>query len=945
MKKSHGAILSLEWDNEGEYLAISQEGNGTLFLWHSTKRILSEVDTGYKDLSIIIWSKMGPQLAVGTSKGNLFLYNKVTKKNLSIMGKHARKITSGAWSSDGNYLALGSDDCTLSISKENGDTVLETEGRFAPVESSFVRLCKDDSSHEDGLACNLDGKLLFLFNFHDEKEAPIELAFGCNEGESTCKYGQIRRHQSLGDDTLLVGFSLGYLLTVAISGGELGQERGVKRFFSSNMSTFAYNPASQLVAAAGDDGIRFITVPDLKERDSEHISLDQIEHGKVQSLAWSPDGQMLTVATNAGNVYCFLAKSNCLHSSSHSQVTFLSSLQEATVIDYANSASEPLSIALNIEPVSLSVGDGYLVACAEKELYIYPLTHRAGALDDSVDISSEFEFSARIADVKSNTSYLAVLLDNAKFQVQSIVSADKKNMTFPNKNGDSGHAVTCIALTKSHLYFGTDTGSVMLFALDDWCLVPDTKCQLDRSIQGVYPSVLGTRAVVVDADCQIYLYSPVAAQSMIQLKSAPTEVVTILWDQVEKNVIVVFDGKYLHTYLYVPTSYTGSYVVKLGPVIISTEGSVLMEPSKFELPIGYRPLVSRSGRITCVTSSGVLVEVVHPYFDQLGPDRVSESDRLARLDPDDADDQAMLLRRFAQAIGLLRLDVAWEAALLLHRRELWLALSGKAIETLNVSLAIRVYRQVHDAGMVMSLQSIVAIEDRLLLSGHIALLFNDYDRAQELFLKSSDPAAALRLRCDLLQWEQAYKLAKALASPQLCDVTARYALQLEHSAEYDTALKLFESCLEVHTIGGNSLPACTGDMRVLVESGVCRCELRLGNLRKGINLALEIGKTILFQECGDILEQQKQYTEAADFHVKAHDFERAAYIYTKHIVKTDPSRIREAAAVLEKVRNDQLNIAFAKLSLAAGEYKYAVDAYTRANDLEKVQYLLRICFN
>lgn len=53
---------------------------------------------------------------------------------------------------------------------------------------------------------------------------------------------------------------------------------------------------------------------------------------------------------------------------------------------------------------------------------------------------------------------------------------------------------------------------------------------------------------------------------------------------------------------------------------------------------------------------------------------------------------------------LLKLEAAWEVALELDRRQFWLALSGKAMEMMNIELAMRVYRQLGDAGMVMALQ-------------------------------------------------------------------------------------------------------------------------------------------------------------------------------------------------------------------------------------------------
>lgn len=45
---------------------------------------------------------------------------------------------------------------------------------------------------------------------------------------------------------------------------------------------------------------------------------------------------------------------------------------------------------------------------------------------------------------------------------------------------------------------------------------------------------------------------------------------------------------------------------------------------------------------------------------------------------------------FSQNIALLRLNAAWDLAVVLNQRQFWLALSGKSMETLNINMAIKV---------------------------------------------------------------------------------------------------------------------------------------------------------------------------------------------------------------------------------------------------------------
>ena len=53
----------------------------------------------------------------------------------------------------------------------------------------------------------------------------------------------------------------------------------------------------------------------------------------------------------------------------------------------------------------------------------------------------------------------------------------------------------------------------------------------------------------------------------------------------------------------------------------------------------------------------------------------------------------------------------------------------------KVEFATRVYRHIRNISMVWSLQEIKDIEDKKLLSGHIAMIMGDFSLAQELYLQ------------------------------------------------------------------------------------------------------------------------------------------------------------------------------------------------------------------
>ena len=92
-----------------------QVANPRVTLWDSAKHTTTSIDTGSKDLSFTRWSKLGPQLAIGTGRGSLILYNKDTRKTVHISGKHSKKITCGDWCRSTNILATGGQDNILVV--------------------------------------------------------------------------------------------------------------------------------------------------------------------------------------------------------------------------------------------------------------------------------------------------------------------------------------------------------------------------------------------------------------------------------------------------------------------------------------------------------------------------------------------------------------------------------------------------------------------------------------------------------------------------------------------------------------------------------------------------------------------------------------------------------------------------------------------------------------
>lgn len=593
-------VISLDWDKDGANLAILQDGNGIVPLWNLSTRRVSPIETNLKDPSFLAWSKTGPQLAIGTAKGSVLIYNSQRKQKIPIVGKHSKRITCGAWSRGGNKLVLGSDDRTLTISNEGGDTLLHTELKHFPLQTLFTNSNVNINNRSSGtrnddniVSANLNGKSLLLYDIFNENEDPIELTFAMKTNGTGCKYGDIVGHYWLEENLVIIGFSAGYLLSVSTTGRSLGQEKHAVRLHPSALYTFSYNPVTKKAASAGDDGVRIIDTRDFVESQRDMIPHEDLEHGKVSNVCWSPDGQILSIGTSAGNVYNFLAKMSVLNAVNKSNVCFLSSLREVSVVDCVR-RTRPIDISLKLEPSLLALGSMHVAAGMNNRVYYHRITNSA-----SSQPINEQEYIGVVKEVQLNSTYAVILTDSKAIihPIEPSANSQNQTKTFPGREEGSMSKVTCIALTEEFLYYGTEAGTVEAFFLTEWKVLPGVELRLDppNPIKRLDPNASGTRLVVTDSSNTCFLFNPVTGgginQSITQFDKLPSVIIQVLWDLSDKNVVMFYDGSFMHTYIYVHTSIKGPVLLKLGPVVVSLDGEITMKDDKIEVSAGNLPLM------------------------------------------------------------------------------------------------------------------------------------------------------------------------------------------------------------------------------------------------------------------------------------------------------------------------------------------------------------------
>lgn len=139
-----GNCVTLDWDKDGDTLAIITDKSSAIYLWDANTNKTSQLDSGMRDaMSFLLWSRVGSLLAIGTTKGNLLIYNRQTSRKIPVLGKHTKRITCGCWSTE-NLLALGGEDKMITISNQEGDTIRQTSVNSEPSDMQFSVMKTDE---------------------------------------------------------------------------------------------------------------------------------------------------------------------------------------------------------------------------------------------------------------------------------------------------------------------------------------------------------------------------------------------------------------------------------------------------------------------------------------------------------------------------------------------------------------------------------------------------------------------------------------------------------------------------------------------------------------------------------------------------------------------------------------------------------------------------------
>lgn len=983
-------VCCLDWDKDGETLAILQERVGAITLYDLNKKKMTTLDTGLKDARFLAWSKNGPQLAVGGGNGTLLLYSKETRRQETVAGKHSGAITCGAWSDAGNVLALGSEDKSISISSSDGSTLEQFHVRARPMRISFTPLKAAATSQRAAKESKQSGgeSKQWAVGVSTKSDGLVLLAMGEDPKDMKfqSRYGKMVNFDWLSSAQVAVGFSTGQVVVLSTEEADFGEEVYSERLHRTSLTDLVVSRSLNRVASCGDNTVSIVDTIKWKQLKQDTIFLDDSEEGQLDGMLWTEDGQILSVMSKTGRLFNYLSKVPLVHGKYESCVAYLSSLREISIVDAVDMQRgvrvTPIKVRVDIEPSFLALGADHLAVGINNRVWFYRFQnhgpqHEQAEPGQTNVLVNQKEYLSSVTTLLLSSSHCAALCEGRVY-LQGIERDSElsglESKVFPEQ-GQS--AVTSIALTEHFLIYGTAQGTIHFYSLADGKSIESAELRHEQGIRALFSNAAGTRIVFVDDSGSGTLYNPVDSQTL-PIPDFSAQTYTVLWDGLDPFVFVTADALELSTYVYSPLTINGPQVTKVGPLDVDENGDVVMEPLSTQVPSGYRAIASFAGIVNCQTPASKLSKVM-----------LGSHEALHSVDRSEDANQG----KFLQSLALRKLQDAWNVALTIDSRPFWLALSARAMEEMNADMAIRVWRQLGDAAMVMALERIQFIEDKYSLAGHMAMLFGDYAQAQELFLLSPKPQAALEMRKDLLHWEQALRLAEKVAPTEIPAISVELAHQLEFKSEYRASLDMYQSAMdglppdspskrkqkhrahlqqyeprrgaEGKSGGDMDVVAAALEMTAAVDdpaydpeenaanpareelqdpaaaalvaaqrqkclAGIARTTLRVGNIPKGVALAIDSCDQALCKECADILVSTKQFADAATLYEKAGEFEEAASIYikAKNFVAAQP--------LLEKISAPRLHLQFAKAKEAEKDYRTALAEYEKGNDMDSV---------
>jgi len=181
-----------------------------------------------------------------------------------------------------------------------------------------------------------------------------------------------------GDGYLIVAFQGGYVAVVSTHPKEVNDEVFGSQLTNSPVTSMSFSQQLKRCAVAEAQGIRIFDMSTREEIASDFTRVSAMA-GRVTRVAWTSDGQILTVSTSGGRIMSFLASMPLMSGVFGSKVAHLSSLMELAVVDVLAppGTTASISIPLSIEPTTISLGPRHAAVAINEKVCFHRLVPSA----------------------------------------------------------------------------------------------------------------------------------------------------------------------------------------------------------------------------------------------------------------------------------------------------------------------------------------------------------------------------------------------------------------------------------------------------------------------------------------------------------------------------------------------------------------------------------------
>ena len=541
-----------------------------------------------------------------------------------------------------------------------------------------------------------------------------------------------------------------------------------------------------------------------------------------------------------------------------------------------------------------------------------------------------------------NRNYIAVLSDGI-ITVQRIFKMNRGNektkIPLDMDNDIIEHGlISCFIVSEDFLIYGTEHGIIAFYHFETSSILTECTYQHGQRVERIISNNFGTSVVFVDKIGNGFFLDPNTCE-IYDIPDFPKDCRDLFWDTSEPLIFFASDfDSQLHTFVVTYVSIRGLSIVKYGSVHIDDNSAVTIIPRSFSIDPDLLPIMAIGGRIVCQSKENGQVQTISsPSCDIIS--NVEEEPIVS----------------FCRSISLNKLEKAWKIALdNSFDQKKMKALANKAMEVLDISLAMQVFASIGDAGLVFSLEELRWVEDKRLLAGHVATIFTDYDLAEECFL-DSDPFEALMMRKYLRDWPRALDLAQKLFPHEIKSVSIAYAQELELAGDYKGSLNLLENVIGQHDL------ITENDQNIACFKGIATAYFHLDNISRGLKFAqVTKDSTFAFQcvkllletnngnldECRDIsglYELAGDMEKALGSYIRFGDLQKASNI----VNDVDVPSLRQGYASrlyikLKKINEEvQAVVTYVENDQASGKYMKARDLFVEAISMLEKKYIPR----